>query len=223
MYTTLKRTLKRRGWDVVVAETGRAALSLWNSVKPGVVLLDLTLPDIDGLNVLEQARKSGLKTPVAIITARGTVGDKIIGLNTGADDYLPKPFDLDELEARLYALLRRSPAESEASAAPNPKLQGFDLSSSPGRLQIDPHSGAIHLDNRVFELPPREASMLRCLIERRGKAIAKEQLFNQVFSDDTEVLPEAVEVVAYRLRKRLVNTGIELVTLRGLGYLLRET
>src|SRR5205085_6258243 len=90
----------------------------WKAMAPDVVMLDLTLPGLDGLQVLEQARKSGQTTPVLILTARGTVGDRIIGLNTGADDYLPKPFDLDELEARLKALARRRPTASSESAGP---------------------------------------------------------------------------------------------------------
>src|SRR5262245_17330006 len=107
MQTALKRALQNRGMEVALCSDGRAALEQWKSAAPDVAMLDLTLPGLDGLLVLEQARKSGLATPVLILTARGTVGDRIIGLNTGADDYLPKPFDLDELEARLRALHRR--------------------------------------------------------------------------------------------------------------------
>jgi DNA-binding response OmpR family regulator len=104
MQTALKRTLLNRGIAVELCSDGRQALERWKAAPPDVVLLDLTLPGMDGLLVLEHARRSGLATPVLILTARGTVGDRIIGLNTGADDYLAKPFDLDELEARLRAL-----------------------------------------------------------------------------------------------------------------------
>ena len=107
MQATLDRSLSRRGFKVHACGDGLQALEKWRSMRFDVVLLDLTLPGLDGLQVLAQARKGGLNTPVLIATARGTVGDRIMGLNLGADDYLPKPFDLDELEARLRALVRR--------------------------------------------------------------------------------------------------------------------
>src|SRR6478752_3951414 len=107
MQVTLQRSLSRRGIDVTACGDGRQALERWRAGSHDVILLDLSLPGMDGLEVLETARREGLTTPVLILTARGTVGDRVIGLNTGADDYLPKPFDLDELEARLRALHRR--------------------------------------------------------------------------------------------------------------------
>src|SRR2546427_5336991 len=108
MRTTLQRTLIRRGIQVETASDGPSALAQWLVREPDAVVLDLSLPGLDGLQVLERARGQGLRTPVLILTARGTVGDRVLGLNAGADDYLAKPFDLDELEARLRALLRRS-------------------------------------------------------------------------------------------------------------------
>ena len=107
MQTTLQRSFERRGFRVSICDDGAKALSRWQAGVPDVVLLDLSMPGLDGLDVLAQARAQGLTTPVIIITARGTLGDKILGLNIGADDYLPKPFDLDELEARIRALVRR--------------------------------------------------------------------------------------------------------------------
>ena len=112
MQTALQRALSRRGMEVLPCTDGRQALAQWSAVQPDVVVLDLSLPGLDGLQVLEQARRLGLSTPVLILTARGTVGDRIMGLNSGADDYLPKPFDLDELEARLRAVSRRRPVSS---------------------------------------------------------------------------------------------------------------
>jgi two-component system response regulator TctD len=158
--------------------------------------------------VLTLARAEGLRTPVLILTARGTVGDRILGLNTGADDYLPKPFDLDELEARIRALARRG---EPAAAAASPSFVG---------LSVDAGSGAVCLDGAPMELAPREAAMLRALLARPGQAVAKERLVETVFPGE-DVQPDAIEVVAYRLRKRLAATGVQLVTLRGLGYLLK--
>jgi two-component system response regulator TctD len=209
MQTALKRALQNRGMDVELCSDGRQALERWKGAPPDVVMLDLTLPGMDGLLVLEEARRSGLATPVLILTARGTVGDRIIGLNTGADDYLPKPFDLDELEARLRALNRR-----RASAGPAPD-------SGIGGLHWDRQSGAIHWRDEILELAPREAALLQALLARPGHAVPKERLFELVFPGETEVQYEAIEVVVYRLRKKLAHTGVKLVTLRGLGYLLK--
>jgi two-component system response regulator TctD len=164
---------------------------------------------MDGLEVLGAARHAGLTTPVLILTARGTVGDRVIGLNTGADDYLAKPFDLDELEARLRALHRRR----IAPGAPLPAVMGT--------LRLDRESGAVYHGNEVLELTPRELALLQALLAKPGHAVTKERLFELVFPGEADVQYEAVEVVVYRLRKKLAGTGTALMTLRGLGYLLK--
>ena len=212
LQTSLQRTLERRGMRVQLCGDGLQAQALWRLQLPDVVLLDLSLPGIDGLEVLAQARQVGLATPVLILTARGTVGDRVIGLNTGADDYLAKPFDLDELEARVRALHRRSAGAGGDLA---PELPAC------GQLRLDTDSGAIHQGFKVLDLTPRELRMLRTLLERAGRAVGKEQLFEVVFPGEPQVQYEAIEVVAYRLRKKLAGTGASLVTLRGLGYLLK--
>lgn len=211
LQATLQRTLERRGMRVSTCSDGARALERWQAAMPDVVLLDLSLPGLDGLKVLERARAEGLTTPVIVLTARGTIGDRIIGLNTGADDYLPKPFDLDELEARIRALTRRH-AQAGGAAQTAPEFAG---------LRCDPDSGAVYFRGEAMELPPREATLLRALLQRPGHALAKERLFEMVFPGQPEVQLEAIEVVAYRLRKRLAATGVQLVTLRGLGYLLK--
>ncbi len=214
MRTTLQRSFERRGMQVQVCADGARALDRWVASVPDVVVLDLSLPGLDGLEVLARARAQGLRTPVLILTARGTVGDRVLGLNTGADDYLPKPFDLDELEARVRALARRGgAAEAAAAGGLGPAYAG---------LQCDADSGAVYRDGQPLELTQREAALLRALLARPGQAVAKERLLELVFPDDAQVLPEAVEVVAYRLRRKLADTPAQIVTLRGLGYLLRE-
>jgi two-component system, OmpR family, response regulator TctD len=213
MQTALRRALQRRGMEVNVCGDGRAALQAWKDAAPEVVVLDLTLPGLDGLQVLEQARREGIATPVLILTARGTVGDRIIGLNTGADDYLPKPFDLDELEARVRALARRRPAASAQG--------GTGVAAAPGDLRYDRDSGAIYHRDEVLELTPRELALLQALVAKPGHAVSKERLYELVFPGETDVQYEAIEVVVYRLRKKLAHTGAKLVTLRGLGYLLK--
>ena len=212
MQATLHRALTRRGMEVTAVGDGRAALSQWTALQPDAVILDLTLPGLDGLQVLQQARSRGLRTPVLILTARGTVGDRVMGLNAGADDYLPKPFDLDELEARLRALVRRSAPEHGAAPAAGVQI---------GRIRFERDGGAIYRDGVPMELTPRELALMHALLARPGHAVAKERLFEQVFPGEAEVRYEAIEVVAYRLRRKLAGTGLELVTLRGLGYLLR--
>jgi len=212
MQTALQRTLGQRGIEVFACTDGRMALAQWTAVQPDVVVLDLSLPGMDGLQVLAQARRQGLSTPVLILTARGTVGDRVIGLNLGADDYLPKPFDLDELEARLRALSRRRPVSSTESASSAQLV---------GTLRYEKESGAIYHQGLVLELTPRELALLQALIVKPGHAVSKERLFELVFPGEAEVQYEAVEVVVYRLRKKLIGTGVTLVTLRGLGYLLK--
>jgi len=212
MQTTLQRSFERRGVAVVLCGDGARALDRWRASVPDVVVLDLSLPGRDGLSVLAAARAEGLHTPVLILTARSTVGDRILGLNTGADDYLPKPFDLDELEARVRALARRSGGARGADAA----------SAEFCGLRSDGDSGAVYLHGLPMDLTAREAALLRALLARPGHAVAKERLSEIVFAGEAGVLADAIEVVVYRLRKKLGGTGAQLVTLRGLGYLLKE-
>lgn len=211
MQATLQRSLSRRGFVITPCTDGAQALRTWRTAAPDLVLLDLSLPGLDGLRVLEQARGSGLATPVLILTARGTVGDRIIGLNSGADDYLSKPFDLDELEARLRALHRRRGAPHDPGPA----------SVTVGELRLDRDSGAVYRGPDVLELTPRELALLQALMTKPGHAVSKERLFELVFPGEADVQYEAVEVVVYRLRKKLADSGVTLATLRGLGYLLK--
>ena len=213
MQATLHRALTRRGMEVTAVGDGRAALSQWAARQPDAVILDLTLPGLDGLQVLQQARSRGLRTPVLILTARGTVGDRVMGLNAGADDYLPKPFDLDELEARLRALVRRSADPTVAPLAPS--------TVQIGAIRYDKDSGALYLNGEVMELTPRELALMHALLAQPGHAVTKERLYELVFPGQLDVQYEAIEVVVYRLRKKLAGTGLTLMTLRGLGYLLR--
>ena len=214
LHTTLQRSLVRSGMRVEVCADGARALTMWQATQPDVVVLDLSLPGLDGLEVLAQARAAQLETPVLILTARGTVGDRVVGLNAGADDYLAKPFDLDELEARVRALHRRHSATARET---------WDDSVQWGPLRFDRSSGAIYHQHQVLDLTPRELTLLRVLMEKAGHAISKERLFELVFPGETQVHFEAIEVVVYRLRKKLADKGVALVTLRGLGYLLKAT
>jgi two-component system, OmpR family, response regulator TctD len=209
MAQALQLALERRGFDMAVVHNGSDALQQLRNQPPDLALLDLTIPGLDGLQVLHRARAEGIRVPIVVLTARGAVGDRVLGLNAGADDYLAKPFDLDELEARIRALLRRTAdTESEELAC--------------GALTLELSSGACYLDGRVFDVTPREQALLKALIARPGHAVPKEKLFRVVFPMETDIQFEAIEVVAYRLRKKLAGSGVSLITLRGLGYLLRS-
>jgi two-component system, OmpR family, response regulator TctD len=209
MAQALRLALERRGFEVDCCGDGTEALNRLRHQPPDLALLDLTIPGLDGLQVLHKARAEGLQVPIIILTARGAVGDRVLGLNAGADDYLAKPFDLDELEARVRALLRRAQGD-EGEARP-----------ACGPLAIDRESGAFYLGDQVLELTPREQALLKALIARPGHAVAKERLFRLVFPMEDNIQFEAIEVVAYRLRRKLAGSGVSLITLRGLGYLLR--
>jgi two-component system response regulator TctD len=208
MAQALQLALERRGFDMAVVHNGSDALQQLRNQPPDLTLLDLTIPGLDGLQVLHRARAEGIRVPIVVLTARGAVGDRVLGLNAGADDYLAKPFDLDELEARIRALLRRTadPGSEELAC---------------GALTLELSSGAFYLDGRVFDVTPREQALLKALIARPGHALPKEKLFRVVFPMETDIQFEAIEVVAYRLRKKLAGSGVSLITLRGLGYLLR--
>ena len=214
MQTTLQRSFQRRGIHVVTCADGSRALDRWHASVPDVVVLDLSLPGQDGLDVLAAARAAGLTSPVLILTARGAVGDRVLGLNIGADDYLAKPFDLDELEARIRALARRVAPTADGARADT-------LSAEFCGLRGDAETGAVYFHGEPMDLAPRESALLRALLAKPGHAVAKERLFDLVFPGQSHVQAEAIEVVAYRLRKRLAHTGAQLVTLRGLGYLLK--
>ncbi|HWP17658.1 MAG TPA: response regulator [Burkholderiaceae bacterium] len=200
--------LERRGYEVECCANGHDALQTLRHTPPDLTLLDLTIPGMDGLAVLQKARTQGVTAPILVLTARGAVGDRIQGLNAGADDYLAKPFDLDELEARIRALLRRARGEADAVQQCGP-------------LRLERESGAFYLGDEVLEVTPREQALLRALIARPGHAVSKERLFRLVFPMEAAIQFEAIEVVAYRLRKKLTGSGVSLVTLRGLGYMLR--
>jgi len=221
MQTTLARSFERRGMQVVTCGDGARALDRWQASLPDVVLLDLSLPGQDGLQVLSAARAAGLHTPVIILTARGTVGDRILGLNTGADDYLAKPFDLDELEARVRALARRArgTAGTTGAAGGAPPLAPAFCG-----LTFDGDSGAVYQAGRPLDLSTRESALLRALLARPGHAVAKERLSELVFpggSGEAGVQSDAIEVVVYRLRRKIAGSGALIVTLRGLGYLIK--
>jgi DNA-binding response OmpR family regulator len=193
--------LRSKNYAVDVVECGEEAFASAMD-EP-----DLGLPDIDGIEVLRRLRKAGSKTPVLVLSARDAVADRITGLDHGADDYLMKPFDPDEMEARIRALLRRAAGE----ASPVIRI---------GALEIDPARATATLNGTGLALRRREWAVLERLAARRGKLVSKERLAAEIFGYDEPVAPNAVEVYIARLRRKLEPGGPEIRTMRGLGYLL---
>ena len=208
MSKALCRALEKRGFQVTPCADGTQALRQIRDEAHDLVILDLNIPGLDGLHILQRTRSQGIETPIIVLTARGAVGDRVAGLHAGADDYLAKPFDLEELEARIHALLRRKGGGEEAQKC--------------GQLRFERSSGAFYHGALPLEFTPREQALLKALIARPGHAVNRERLLQLVFPDDANVQVEAIEVVIHRLRKKLVATHTEIMTLRGVGYLLRQ-
>jgi two-component system response regulator TctD len=171
------------------------------------MILDLGLPGRGGHELLQRLRAEDRRLPVLILTARDSLAERVSTLNEGADDFLAKPFALAELEARLTALARR------ARGVEHPRF-------ACGPLVFDTVTRQFTLNHEPLALSPREQAVLKALIQRSGEPLSKQQILDRVFSDEEDVLPEAVEVLVHRLRKRLEDTGVRIVTLRGLGYAL---
>ena len=199
--------LKAAGYSVDIAEDGEIALELALSEPYALITLDIGLPELDGFEVLRRLRAQQLKTPVLILTARDAVGDRVTGLDLGADDYLLKPFEPSELEARVRALLRRSQGQA-------------NLVVTIGNLTVDQSRAMAQVNGREINLRAREWAVLDRLIAQAGKVVSKRRLTSEVFGFDEPVAPNAIEVYVGRLRRKLEPDGPEIRTIRGLGYML---
>jgi two-component system response regulator TctD len=199
--------LEKIGHAVDWEQNGRTAAELLGVQAYDLVILDLTLPGQDGLAVLRDMRSRRLSTPVLVLTARSAVDERIGALDLGADDYLIKPFDYGELEARARALLRRSAGRSDNLLRVGP-------------LVIDRGGRVATIDDRPLNLTRRELTVLEILAARPDRIVPKEDLVEQLFNFDQEPSPNAVEQFVARLRRKLADAPIEIRTLRGLGYQL---
>lgn len=197
--------LQQSGFVVDWVKDGQAAKLALEAEAYALLVLDLGLPRLSGTELLKWLRATNNDAPVLILTARDTVADRVGGLDAGADDYLIKPFDLDELSARIRALLRR------AGGRATPLIVH-------GQLEIDPASRQVTLAGKPVELSPREYAILLALLEGAGRALSREQLEQGLYGWGDEVESNAVEVHIHHLRKKL---GAELIrTIRGVGYLV---
>ncbi|MDR6538680.1 response regulator transcription factor [Variovorax soli] len=202
----LSRALVQSAHAVDVVSTGEEAD---HALAPGIydlAILDIGLPGLSGLDVLKRLRARKSAMPVLMLTAFDTLADRVRGLDLGADDYLAKPFDLPELEARVRALLRRSTQSM-------PFLEH-------GPLRFDTVGRRVFHDKRPLDLSPRELALLELLLMRAGRVVSKEQMVNHLYGWGDEVGDNAIEVNVYRLRKKLEPLGCEIRTVRGMGYLI---
>lgn len=204
----LTRALNQAAYAVDLVEDGEEAnRALSGSSDYDLVVLDIALPKIDGLAVLRRLRDRKSHVPVLILTARDTLEDRVVGLDLGADDYMTKPFDLREFEARVRALIRR----------------GHSLSSNTlthGRLRFDTAARRLFYDDKPIELPLRELGMIELLMLRQGRVVSKEHMVDHLFGWDDDVSSNTIEVYVHRVRKKLEPLGIDIRTVRGMGYLL---
>jgi two-component system response regulator MprA len=212
---SLRRSLSFNGYTVDLAEDGVEALDAITNERPDALILDVMMPRMDGLEVCRQLRGTGDDIPILVLTARDTVSERVSGLDAGADDYLPKPFALEELLARLRALLRRTgPDEASENV-----LMTF------GDLSLDPATREVHRGNRPISLTRTEFALLEMLIANPRRVLTRSRILEEVWGFDFPTSGNALEVyVGYLRRKTEAEGESRLIhTVRGVGYVLRET
>jgi two-component system, OmpR family, response regulator len=205
----LTRSLRGSDYAVDCVTDGGEADHVLTAQNYDLVILDIGLPRLDGYEVLRRLRRRGSKTPVLILTARDALDDRVKGLDLGGDDYITKPFDLPELEARVRALIRRGQS-------------GGSSVLSHGTLTLDTVGRRATLSGEPLDLSARELGVLEVLMLRSGRVVNKDQLAEQLYGWDEEVGPNAIEVYVHRLRRKLEPAGVTIRTIRGLGYLLEK-
>ena len=207
---TVGAGLRLEGFEVVPASGGRAALAAVEQIDPAVMLLDMAMPDLDGLEVLQRLRAAGYDLPVCVLSARDEIGDRVAGLEAGADDYVVKPFALEEVVARLHALLRRRPPRSNGVIAI-------------GDLELDESGHRAVRAGRDLELTRRELELLSVFMRHPGQVIARERLHEEVWGYDFDPKTNVADVFVGYLRRKLEAAGEPRVlrTIRGVGWALR--
>jgi two-component system OmpR family response regulator len=203
----LMRSLKQADYTVDWTADGEEAETILRIQEFDLVVLDLTLPHMDGLEILRLLRARKVPVSVLVITARSEVDDRIRGLDLGADDYLTKPFEMGEFDARVRALLRRS------------RAHGLEILSC-GSLSLDMVARRAYMNDQPLDLPRREFHLLEVLMSRQGRIISKDQIINSISDFDDELNPSAIEIYIHRLRKKLETAGVTIRTVRGVGYTL---
>ncbi len=209
----LRRALELAGYEVRLTESGSGALGEIASAVPDAVVLDIGLPDIDGLEVSRLLRREGNRVPILMLTARDAVSDRIDGLDAGADDYLVKPFDIDELKARIRALLRRAGADSDGQG-------GLSFSE----LKLDAARHGVVVGEEFVELTRTEYQLLELLMLNPRRVLPHSTIYDRVWGYDFGPTSNALRVYIGYLRRKLEDAGAtsEIHTVRGVGYALRE-
>ncbi len=212
---SLRRSLSFNGYTVNLAEDGMEALDAISNDRPDAVVLDVMMPRLDGLEVCRQLRSTGDDLPILVLTARDSVSERVAGLDAGADDYLPKPFALEELLARLRALLRRTGPDESAEAA---TMTFADLT-------LDPSTREVHRGKRPISLTRTEFALLEMLMANPRRVLTRSRILEEVWGFDFPTSGNALEVyVGYLRRKTEAEGESRLIhTVRGVGYVLRET
>jgi two-component system response regulator MprA len=207
----VRRALRLEGYDVATARDGSEALAQLMGVKADVVVLDVLMPVLDGITVCRRLRGSGDRTPILMLTARDAVSDRVVGLDAGADDYLTKPFALEELLARVRALLRRSSPEHDG---------GLRV----GDLELDPRSRLVRRGARAIELTRTEFALLELLMRNAGAVLTRDAIRERVWGVDDSYGSNTLDVyVGYLRRKTEAGGEARMIhTVRGVGYVLRE-
>ena len=208
----IQSSLEQAGFTVDMVHDGIFAEQALTQNRHELVILDLGLPGIDGMTLLSRFRQSNRHTPVIILTARDELNDRVQGLNSGADDYMLKPFEPTELEARIRAVMRRSGPHGDM---PRPEV-------SLGGVRLSGVDRRIFNDEKPLELSPREFAVLEMLLLRHGRVVSKAQLQDHLTHFGGDLGDTAIEVYVHRVRKKLENCRVEIVTVRGFGYLLQE-
>jgi len=211
----LKRLLEDDRHLVEVARDGATGLELAEDA-PGIecIILDVGLPDLSGLEVARRLRAGGSDIPILMLTARDTVGDRVTGLDAGADDYLVKPFAFEELSARLRAMARRG-ADARGQRRTVPILTA-------GKITLDETARRVTVAERPVDLSPREFSLLECLLRHVGQTLSRDQLLDQAWPFGVAVTPNAVDAYVHYLRDKLGPAGRQIETVRGVGYRLAD-
>lgn len=216
---SLRRSLSFNGYTIVLAEDGVQALEVIEREQPALVILDVMMPRMDGLEVCRHLRSEGDDRPILILTARDNVSDRVGGLDAGADDYLAKPFALEELLARVRSLVRRSTIE----AGQNVSTDHVELSC--GDLTLDPESRDVFRNGRPISLTRTEFALLHLLLKNQRRVLSRAQILEEVWGYDFPTSGNALEVyIGYLRRKTELDGEDRLIhTVRGVGYVLRET
>ena len=218
---SLRRSLTFNGYDVTLASDGVEAMDAM-ATSPDLVLLDVNMPGIDGLEVCRRIRAAGSEVPVLMLTARVEIGDRVLGLDAGADDYLPKPFALEELLARVRALLRRGRRSSPDSSSPG---DTSEESRTFADLTVDPATRTVRRGERGITLTRTEFELLWVLIQRPRRVLSRELILDEVWGYDFPTTANSLEVyIGYLRRKTEAEGEPRLIhTVRGVGYVLRDT